>query len=914
MRKTRWRFRPASPLLLVAATLLGADALLDGRPVSATGSKKPAAVAVKGGPLPPPLPLFPVDNWWNVDISNAPVDANSVNFISFIGTTRSVHPDFGGLDPDNPPHGIYGIPYIVVDSTQPKRTVLFDYSDESDGVDHNTDTSFPFYPIPDEAITQGQWIEGGPPGNQDPGGDRHMLIVDKDNKHLYELYALHWNGAQWTAGSGAFFDMNTNNRRPETWTSADAAGLAILPGLVRYDEVYGPDEIKHAFRVTVRATNGYVFPASHAAGTNPLALPMGARLRLKQSVTITGASATPQMLKIVAALKKYGLIVADNGSDMYISGAFDTRWDNGVLNPALRQLKASDFEVIRRGFNPPGVSINDVTVTEGNSGTKLATFTVSLSAAAVDPVGVSWATANNTATAAGGDYVANSGVLSFAAGQQTKQVSVTVNGDVVFEGNETFFVNLSAPTNATIVDAQGVGTIANDDAQAPVVVTGAASNIKDSTVILNANVNANGAATNGFYQYGLTLAYGSTTASSSLGSGTSATPLQATVTGLACATQYHFRAVATNAGGTTNGLDNTFTTSACPPPPTVTTSAATEITQTGATLNGTVNPNGGVTYRRFDYGLTASYGTTSPDIDIDNGMAVVPVSFTITGLACNTQHHYRAVGQNSGGTNVGNDLTFTTAACPAAGDNNISAVTAATVSMDSVTRDTLSSVRAELWFRARLFASRSYQFSVWPVNHEQGADAPSMSLALFSDNAGVVPAAPAPIVTSDVLEGTPNSHGDARPRVLVFRPSTTGIYKFRLLRVSGGVVPHSINVSLRETTLFSPWTSRAAGFEGFIEIRNNTDAPVNVTLRGYNGAGALQGTGAALTIPANATEFRTATQIGVPTGVFAGIVLTHDGAFGAISGNITTLNGATGLSFDSPFTPRNGGWQGPPVR
>lgn len=917
MREARWRFGLGWPVFVVAATLLGAEALRNGRPVSATDLKKPATVAVKGGPLPTPLPLFPVDNWWNVDISNAPVDTNSANFISFIGngTNPRLHPDFGGINEDEV-DGIYGIPYVVVDSTQPKKVVQFDYSDESDGVDHNTDTSFPFYPIPDEAITQAQWIEGGPPGNQDVGGDRHMLIVDKDNKHLYELYALHWNGTQWTAGSGAFFDMKTNNRRPEGWTSADAAGLAILPGLVRYDEVDGPDEIGHAFRFTVNRTKGYVFPASHEANTSTSnnALPMGARLRLKASVDISGFH--PSAQKIFRAMKKYGLILADNGSNMYVSGAFNTQWDNGILNPAFHALHANDFEVIQRGYVPPlpNLQINNVTLAEGNAGTSLATFTVTLSAVSADTVTVNWATANNTATTANLDYVTNSGSLTFTPGQVTKQVSVTVNGDLFFEGNETFFVNLSGATNSTIADSQGLGTITNDDTAAPIVATGAAADITDSTATLNGAVNPNTLSTSGFYQYGLTTGYGSTTASTALGSGSSPIGLPIAVTGLACNTLHHFRAVATNSAGTVNGQDNTFTTAACPPPPTVTTDAATSLTQTGATLNGNVNPNGGATNRRFQFGTTLAYGSTSPDLAIGNGNSGVAVNFVATGLACNTLYNYRAVGQNSGGTTNGTNATFTTAACPAAGDYNISAVTASTVSINSITKDTMSNVRAEIWFRARLFASRSYQFSVWPVNHEQATDAPAMSLALFSDPAGLTPDTPAPIVTSGVLEGTPNSHGDALPSTLVFRPSTTGIYKIRVLRVSGGVVPHSVNVSLRETTLFSPWTSRAAGFEGFIEMRNNTNAPVNVTLRGYNNAGALQGAGATLTLPANATEFRTATQIGVPAGIFAGIVLTHDGAFGAISGNITTLNGATGLSFDSPFTPRDGGWPGPPVR
>ena len=143
-----------------------------------------------------------------------------------------MHPDFGG---DAGPVQIYGFPYIVVDSAVPLRAVQFQYDRESDGVNHATRTSFPFYPIPDEAITQAHWIESGEPGNVDlrSSSDRHMLIVDKDRRYLFELYNVFYDGAQWRAGSGAFFDLSTNNRRPDTWTSADAAGLAILPGLIR---------------------------------------------------------------------------------------------------------------------------------------------------------------------------------------------------------------------------------------------------------------------------------------------------------------------------------------------------------------------------------------------------------------------------------------------------------------------------------------------------------------------------------------------------------------------------------------------------------------------------------------------------------------------------------------------------------
>lgn len=321
---------------------------------------------VANGALPGPFPLFPATNWWNLDVGSAPVDPSSAAFIAFInnGGTRRLHPDFGG-DVSPGSTQIYGMPYAVVDATQPKKAVRFQYWRESDGVDPATGAPFPFYPIPDEAITQAHWIEGGEPGNQQPGGDRHLLIVDRDNKYLYELFALFFDGVEWHAGSGAFFDMKTNNRRPETWTSADAAGLAILPGLVRYDEVYGPSEIGHAFRVSVRATNGYVYPASHSAGSNSQALPMGARLRLKASKDISGFPADAQ--KIFRAMKKYGLIVADNGSDMYITGTYDNRWDNSVLNPAFAGLSASDFDVVQRAYQgappPPAVAASFYTLT-----------------------------------------------------------------------------------------------------------------------------------------------------------------------------------------------------------------------------------------------------------------------------------------------------------------------------------------------------------------------------------------------------------------------------------------------------------------------------------------------------------------------------------------------------------------------
>ena len=304
--------------------------------------------AQPGGPLPGPLPLFPADNWWNVDVSAAPLDPQGGAFLDFIGRNDGLHPDFGG-DADEPPE-IYGMVYLSVPGSQPLVPVTFvEFGDESDAGAPGRPAG---YPIPPQAKTQPRWIEGGYPGNAEPGGDRHMLIVDRDNRILYELYHTQWNEdlERWEAGSGAVWPLGQNRRRPETWTSADAAGLAILPGLVRPDEVFGPDPIRHAFRFTVRATNGHVYPASHTAGSTSGAPPLGLRLRLKASKDISGYP--PAVRKIFQAMKTYGLILADNGSDMYVQGVYDTRWDNDVLNPAFASLEAGDFEVIQRGWQP----------------------------------------------------------------------------------------------------------------------------------------------------------------------------------------------------------------------------------------------------------------------------------------------------------------------------------------------------------------------------------------------------------------------------------------------------------------------------------------------------------------------------------------------------------------------------------
>jgi hypothetical protein len=272
--------------------------------------------------------LFPSDNAWNEDISNAVVDPNSDNLIAGMGLTTGLHPDFGTVWNGAP----NGIPYIVVAGNQTPVPINFTaFGSQSDPGP---------YPVPANAP-----VEGGPNGT----GDRHVLVIDRDNWKLYELYRAFPinNGASWNGDSGAVFDLNSNALRPAGWTSADAAGLPIFPGLVRYDEVFEQQEIKHAIRFTAQITRrAYVAPARHWASTNTSVdrPPMGMRVRLKASVDISGFS--PAMQVILRALKKYGMILADNGSNWFISGAPDPRWDDDDLN-TLKNIKGSQFEVVK---------------------------------------------------------------------------------------------------------------------------------------------------------------------------------------------------------------------------------------------------------------------------------------------------------------------------------------------------------------------------------------------------------------------------------------------------------------------------------------------------------------------------------------------------------------------------------------
>ena len=323
----------------------------------------------QGGSLNGFLP-FPADNAWNTDISGAQVDPNSAAIINFIGPGITMHPDFGAGQYQG---STIGIPYVVVGSGQPLVPIDFTaYGDESDPGP---------MPVPSDAP-----IEGYPnPGS----GDRHVLVLDNSNCWLYELYSSYPNGdGSWNAASAAVWDLLNYNQRPYTWTSADAAGLSIFAGLVRYDEV-AAGEIKHAIRVTFSQSRAaFVLPATHWASnsSNANAPPMGMRMRLKAGFDISGFSPANQV--ILTALKKYGMIMADNGSSMYISGAPDDRWNNDDLH-LLNGVATSDFEVVKMD------TIYTASNVPQGSAPAISSFTASSSSvSAGTPVTLNWNTSS----------------------------------------------------------------------------------------------------------------------------------------------------------------------------------------------------------------------------------------------------------------------------------------------------------------------------------------------------------------------------------------------------------------------------------------------------------------------------------------------------------------------------------------
>ena len=284
----------------------------------------PARAAAYGDGAAIPFLLLPADNPWNTPVDALPLDPNSADYIAHMNPATGLHPDFGTVWEG----ARIGIPYVVVPGTQPKVPISFYYPDESDPGP---------YPIPPDAPVEGA---GGP--NAD--GDRHVLVLDADNKKLYEVYDAHKQAdGSWKAGSGAVFDLTSNALRPDGWTSADAAGLPILPGLARYDEIVGEGVLDHALRFTVADTQrAYVYPATHFASssTDTDLPPMGLRVRLKADFDISGFP--PVVQTILKGLKKYGMMVADNGSDWYVErGAGLALGRRGAARPGRRDRAAT---------------------------------------------------------------------------------------------------------------------------------------------------------------------------------------------------------------------------------------------------------------------------------------------------------------------------------------------------------------------------------------------------------------------------------------------------------------------------------------------------------------------------------------------------------------------------------------------
>lgn len=301
--------------LLLAAFSFGCG----GQPAAPSGGQ-PASPGQAGVPVIAGCAVFPADNAWNRDISRDPVDPRSNDYLRTMNaSTTFLHADFGSP-------AEYGIPWTSVPSSQPRVPMSFYYPDESDPGP---------YPFPLDAPVEA-------------GGDRHILVVERETCKLYEAFDCERSGAGWSCGSGALFDLRSNALRPDGWTSADAAGLPILPGLARLEEIES-GEIRHALRFTAQRTQrAYVHPATHFASTStdPARSPMGLRVRLKASYDVSNVTGAARV--ILAALKRYGLILADNGSDWFITGETNPRWNDNDLDQ-LKRVPASAFEAVASG-------------------------------------------------------------------------------------------------------------------------------------------------------------------------------------------------------------------------------------------------------------------------------------------------------------------------------------------------------------------------------------------------------------------------------------------------------------------------------------------------------------------------------------------------------------------------------------
>lgn len=307
---------------LLASLIFVAGLAGDDKP---RNGKRPALATEHGE-----VAIFPADNPWNQPIADRPVHPKSQQYLESVGLNKPLHPDFGTVWNGAP----MGIPYVVVSPDQKKTNVEFQYAGESDPGP---------YPIPADPP-----IEGGPKAPLD--SDRHILMIDPKSKKLYEIYqAIPLGDGKWKAGSGAIFDLTSNDFRPKGWTSADAAGLPVFPGLARYEEIVEQGELRHALRFTVKKTQrAYISPARHFASrsTDPNLPPMGLRVRLKADYDISKFPKPAQV--ILRGLKTYGMLLADNGGDWFVSGSPDPRWDDVALN-TLKRVKVKDFEAVDTG-------------------------------------------------------------------------------------------------------------------------------------------------------------------------------------------------------------------------------------------------------------------------------------------------------------------------------------------------------------------------------------------------------------------------------------------------------------------------------------------------------------------------------------------------------------------------------------
>jgi hypothetical protein len=398
--------------------------------------------------------VFPADNVWNAPVDRLPVHPNSAVYITTIGPNRTLHPDFGSGDWPPDSDSPIGIPYITVPGTQPKVPVSFDYRGESDPGP---------YPVPKNAP-----IEGGPQS----AGDRHVLVIDSGNCMLYELFdAFPLAGGAWHAGSGAVFNLKSDALRPAGWTSADAAGLSIFAGLVRYDEV-ASGQIRHALRFTAPQTKkSFVWPARHYASnlTASKYPPMGQRFRLKAGFNISGFS--PQTQVILRALKRYGMMLSDNGSAWYISGAPDKRWNNDVLHE-LSRVRGSDFEAVdvsslmlnaNSGAAAPQVivGVKALQPSASEQGPVEGVIQFFRVGDKTDPLRVFYAVGGSASN--GTDYVRLPGSVVIPTGLAALDVFITPIDDKIKEGKETVTVTISRNSLYTVGSCASATVIIADN-------------------------------------------------------------------------------------------------------------------------------------------------------------------------------------------------------------------------------------------------------------------------------------------------------------------------------------------------------------------------------------------------------------------------------------------------------------------